>query len=227
MLEAELTTLINALDKLNDSASFAAKYGPFFFAVALLIVTPFGALAMFKKFLGERSGSRSYQSAYEDFRFYFRGTVVAGLACLTVGVAWWLFDSYREGERTKQLVADLGRQVSGLQTAIAEKKYAVVGVIVDGIKESDEFIPTFVDQQTIVFSRVPPTNNLFFVVLSDEAIPKDLNMMVSWAQHDTVANLRSRPISLALKMTLERKKIGRYRFQFDQQSAAAFIQPAL
>jgi hypothetical protein len=223
----ELTTLINALDKLNDSASFAAKYGPFFFAVALLVITPFVALAAFKKFLGPRSAGRQYQNAYEDFRFYFRGTIIAGLACVAVGVAWWVFDNYREGQRTQQLVADLARKIAGLQTAIAEKKYAVVGVIIDGIKESDEFVPTFADQQTIVFSRVPPTNNLFFVVLSDDAIPKDLSMMVSWGQHDAAANLRSRPISLALKMTLDQKKIGRYRFKFDQQSAAALIQPAL
>ena len=100
-------------------------------------------------------------------------------------------------------------------------------MIVDGIKESDEFVPTFANEQTIVFSRVPPTNNLFFVVLSNDAIPQDLSMMVSWGQHDTTANLRSRPISLALKMTLEKKGIGRYRFKFDQQTAAALIQPAL
>ena len=223
----ELTTLIDALDKLNDSASFAAKYGPFFFAVALLIGTPFVALAAFKKFLGPRAAGKQYQTAYEDFRFYFRGTVVAGLVCLAVGVGWWVFDSFRESQRTQELVADLAKQISGLQAAIAEKKYAVVGVIVDGIKESDEFIPSFASQQTIVFSRVPPTNNLFFVVLSDQAIPKDLSMMVSWGQHDMAANIRSRPISLALKMTLDHKGIGRYRFKFDQQAAAALIQPSL
>ena len=221
---SELATLMKALEQLNDSASFAAKYGPFFFAVALLIVTPFVALALFKKYLG---GGRQNQNAYQDFRFYFRGTVVAGLVCVAVGVAWWLFDNYREGRRTQQLVADLARQIPGLHAAIAEKKYAVVGVIVDGIKESDEFVPTFASEQTIVFSRVPPTNNLFFVVLSDDAIPKDLSMIVSWGQHDITANLRSRPVSLALRMTLEKKGIGRYRLKFDQQSAAALIQPAL
>ena len=221
---SELATLMKALEQLNDSASFAAKYGPFFFAVALLIVTPFVALALFKKYLG---GGRQNQNAYQDFRFYFRGTVVAGLVCVAVGVAWWLFDNYREGRRTQQLVADLARQIPGLHAAIAEKKYAVVGVIVDGIKESDEFVPTFASEQTIVFSRVPPTNNLFFVVLSDDAIPKDLSMIVSWGQHDVAANLRSRPVSLALRMTLEKKGIGRYRLKFDQQSAAALIQPAL
>jgi hypothetical protein len=221
---SELATLMKALEQLNDSASFAAKYGPFFFAVALLIVTPFVALALFKKYLG---GGRQNQNAYQDFRFYFRGTVVAGLVCVAVGVAWWLFDNYREGRRTQQVVADLAKQIPGLHAAIAEKKYAVVGVIVDGIKESDEFVPTFASEQTIVFSRVPPTNNLFFVVLSDDAIPKDLSMIVSWGQHDIAANLRSRPVSLALRMTLEKKGIGRYRLKFDQQSAAAMIQPAL
>jgi hypothetical protein len=116
-----------------------------------------------------------------------------------------------------------------LQGAIAAKKYAVVGVIIDGITESDEFVPAFSDRQ-ILFSRVPPTNNLYFVVLSDEVIPSDLSMMVSWGQHDAAANLRSRPISLALKMKLDPNGIGRYHFQYDKQSSAAapaaLIQPA-
>ena len=76
---SELTALMKALEQLNDSASFAAKYGPFFFAVALLIVTPFVALALFKKYIG---GGAQNRKAYEDFRFYFRGTVMAGLACV-------------------------------------------------------------------------------------------------------------------------------------------------
>lgn len=217
-----LEQINTTLDRLNESASFAAKFGPFFFAVALLVVTPFAALIMFRKFLGPASSGRHYQRSYEDFRFYFRSTIIAGLACVVVGVGWWLFDSYREGRRTQQLVADLQGQVTTLAAAVGEKQYAAAGMIVRGVATSDELTPFYQSGMTVVFGRIPRTNSIFFVVLSDVAIPKDLTLVVEWTQID-LAN-RIPPLLLSLTMRLGRP-FGQYSFKFDEQKAAASIQP--
>lgn len=224
MLGSEISALIEALDKLNSSASFAQKYGPFFFAIAFLVVVPFIGLSIFKRSVGKSGNGRNYQKAYDDFRFFLRASVFGGLVCVAVAVGWWIYQNYHEVGQTKTLVADLTRQVSALKTAIAEKKYAVVGLIVDGVRDNDEFMPTFADQKrTIMFSRIPPTNSLLFLVLSDEDIPPTLDMVVSWGQYDQVANTRSRPVSLPIQMKLTRNGIGQYRFKLDGETTALIM----
>jgi hypothetical protein len=215
---SDLTPLVKALEELNNSAGFALKYGPFFFAIALLVLTPFVALVVFKRFIGDTSAEHMHQHAYDDFRFYFRLTVVGGLLCVGAGVGWWLYENYRQVGQTQQLVAELTKQVGELQSAISDKKYAVVGVIMDGVKEYDEFIPTLSGQQTVVFTRMPETNNLFFVVLSDDQIPNTLDVLVMWGQYDEMTRTRTRIVPLPLQLSVAGKNvIGRYRFIFDQQ----------
>jgi len=215
---SDLTPLLKALEELNTSAGFAQRYGPFFFAIALLVLTPFVALVIFKRFIGDTSAGQMHQRAYDDFRFYFRLTVVGGLVCVGVGVAWWVYENFRQVGQTQQLVAGLTKQVGELQSAISDKKYAVVGVIMDGVKENDEFTHSLGGQRTIVFSRMPETNSLFFVVLSDDQIPNNLDVMVTWGQHDEVTRIPTRKVTLPLQLTVAGKNvIGRYRFMFDQQ----------
>jgi hypothetical protein len=224
MLGTEISALVDALDKINNSASFAYKYGPFFFAVTLLVVAPFIALAIFTRSAGKSGNGRNYQQAYDDFRFFLRSSVLVGFVCVAVAVGWWIYQSYHEVGQTKTLVADLTRQVRALKEAIAEKKYAVIGLIVDGVREHDEFTPTFSDQKrTIFFSRLPQTNDLLFLVLSDEDIPPTLEMVVSWGQYDHAANTRSRPVSLPIQMKLTRQGIGQYRFKLDGGTTALIM----
>jgi hypothetical protein len=224
MLGSEILALADALEKINNSASFAHKYGPFFFAVTLLLVAPIIALAIFKRSVDKSVSDRNYESAYKDFRFFFRTSLLVGFVCVAVAVGWWIYQNYREVDQTKTLVADLTRQVRALKEAIAEKKYAVIGLIVDGVREHDEFTPTFSDhKRTIFFSRLPQTNDLLFLVLSDEDIPPTLEMVVSWGQYDHAANTRSRPVSLPIQMKLTRNGIGQYRFKLDGETTALIM----
>lgn len=218
MLTADLTNIASSLDKLASSASFAAKYGPFFFAVALLVVTPFVALAIFKKFLNPSSAARKSQPAYEDFRFYFRGTVTAGLLCVAVGVGWWVFDNYSHGEDTRNNLTELQQRLVELQNMLAEMQYTRVGVIVNGADPTDEILPYDSRGMSIYFGRIPSTGNLFFAVLSNTVIPSDLNVTVLWGQR----GIRMTPIPLKMILAKNPKE---YRLKFDPQGLGALIQP--
>jgi hypothetical protein len=217
MPTADLDSLIKLIDEINKTAGFAYKYGPFYFAVALLILIPFVAIAVFKQASSHMREGRPRQNAYDDFRFYFRSTVAVGLACVVVGVGWWVFENFRQVQRVQETVVELGKQLRQLKAAVSEKKYAVVGVVMDGIRDHDEFVPTLNTEHTIVFSRVPPTNSLFFVVLSNEQIPNNLELIVSWRQFDETNRTSTRVVSLPIQVTVVRNTIGRYRFRFDKQ----------
>jgi hypothetical protein len=106
MASDELSAILKALNNLEQSASFAQKYGPYFFAVALLIITPFVARAVFNKSIQD-ADEELKEKAYADFRFYFRSTMMVGILCVFAGVGRWLFDSYREGDRTLATVTEL------------------------------------------------------------------------------------------------------------------------
>jgi hypothetical protein len=68
-------------------------------------------------------------------------------------------------------------------------------------------------------------NDLFFVVLSDEPIPTNLDLMVTYGQFDGSTKTRARPITLPVQLTVMKTPLGRYRFQFDKKTGTGRLQP--
>lgn len=227
----EISAFVKALNDIGQSASFAQKYGPFFFAVALLVITPFIARAVFQKSI-QRTDKSMRQKAYEDFRFYFRATVMVGIVCVFAGVGWWLFDSYREGARTLAAVADLQKKLSDNQGTIKNMNFTTYGIIGPGLKAHDVFFQTqFTEELSIVFAKLPsPLPNSeaswLFLVLSAKELASPLNFSVGWlpstgaADTDFSSQVRMMPISL-----MAAKKTNVYRFSIDGQGDRAIIQP--
>jgi hypothetical protein len=216
MFADDLSAIIKALNEISQQATLAHKYGPFFFAIALLVVAPFVCLAIFKRSIAGTSEARLRDKAYTDFRFYFRSAIIVGIFCVFAGVAWWFYESYRQVDRTNETVRELQNKLGVVEAAIQEKKYAIVGVIMDGIKDSDEFVPTLGGQNTVVFSRLPDSNSLFFIILSNDQIAGNMELLVSWRQYDEATRARTRVVALPIQLTVIKGQIGKYRFLFDK-----------
>jgi hypothetical protein len=209
MPTADLDQLIQALEAMQKASGFAYQYGPYFFAVTFLLLVPFAALAAFK-YASQKSPDGKFPAhAYGDFRLYFRGTIFLGFFCVLVGVGVWVFENFRQVNQLRPTIEKLSEQVKVLQAALGEKKYIVVGLIADGIDESDEFAVTFLPKHTFVLSRLLAANDLFFVVLSDEPIPTNLDLMVTYGQFDGSTKTRARPITLPVQLTVMKTPLGR------------------
>jgi hypothetical protein len=222
---------VKTLNDIGQSASFAQKYGPFFFAVALLVITPFIARAVFEKSI-QRTDKRLRLKAYEDFRFYFRATVTVGIFCVFAGVGWWFYDSYREGARTLAAVAELQEKLNKNQGTIKNMNFTSYGIIGPGLKAHDVFIQTqFTEELSIVFAKLPtPLPNSeaswLFVVLSAKELASPLNFSVGWvpstvgADADLASQAMMMPVSL-----MTGKKSSVYKFSLEGHGDRALIQP--
>jgi hypothetical protein len=228
----DVGVFIKALNDIGQSAGFAQKYGPFFFAVALLVVTPFVARAVFQKSI-QRADKNMRQRAYEDFRFYFRATVAVGIICVFAGVGWWLYDSYREGSRISAAVAELKEKLTQNQSAIKNMNFTHFGIIGPGLKAHDVFFQTqFTDELSIVFAKLPsPLPNSeaswLFVILSPKELASPLNFSVGWtsgagaaANPDPASQVTLMPVSL-----IAAKNTNVYKFSLDGRGDRALIQP--
>ena len=226
----ELGGLLKALNDLEQSASFAQKYGPYFFAVALLVVTPFIAQAVFNRSIQNASDPKLKAKAYDDFRFYFRSTLTVGIFCVIAGVGWWLYDSYREGARTLTAVTDLQEKLKKFQVTMKNMNFTAYGIIGPGLKAHDVFFQTqFNNDLSIVFAKLPsPLPNSeaswLFVVLSAKELASPLNFSVGWSPSsgtaDAPAAITLMPISLMVA-----RDSNVYKFSLAGQGDRAVIQP--
>jgi hypothetical protein len=220
---------MKALNDIGQSAGFAQKFGPFYFAVALLVITPFIARAVFTKSI-QRADKNLREKAYDDFRFYFRSTVMVGIFCVFAGVGWWLYDSYREGARTLAAVADLQGKLNKFQGTMKNMNFTAYGIIGPGLKAHDVIFQTqFSDELSIVFAKLPsplPKSEAswLFVVLSEKELASPLNFSVGWSPSsgtaDSPAAMTLMPISLMVA-----KNSNVYKFSLDGQGDRALIQP--
>jgi hypothetical protein len=226
MLKEELSTLVNALNQMEQSASFAEKYGPYFFAVALLVIAPFICRTVFAGSLGGKDPVLR-KRASEDFRFYFRSTVMVGIVCVLAGVGWWLYENYREDARTVATVAELKAKLEKFEALTKSMNFAAYGIVSDGIKAQDIFYANLINPQiSVVFAKLPANilnseASWFFVVLSNQELPSALDISVGWSQHGDgpePASILNMPMRLLLA-----KKYGLYKFSLGQD--AATIQP--
>lgn len=221
----EIGKLIQALNNLEQSSSFAQKYGPYFFAVALLTVTPFVARAVLGRSMAKRSDPKTRNQAYEDFRFYFRSTVVVGIACVVVGVAWWVYSSYREDARTVHTVAELKSQLEKLEATMKAMNFTAFGVIGPGVKAHDVFYQTqFSDQLSIVFAKLPsPLSqseaSWLFVVLSDKELPPTLNFSIGWSQVGANGEVPTAPTLMPVRL-IAAKRYSVYNFSLEGDRAS-------
>ena len=227
MLNDEIGALLKALNNLQNSASFGEKYGPYFFAVALLIVTPFVCRVIFAGSLGSADPAVR-QDALKEFRFYFRSTVAVGIICVLAGVGWWPYDSYRESARTLATVTQLKAKLEKFDAQMKTMNFAAYGVISAGIQPEDVFYETLINpQMSIVFANLPAKvrnsqASWFFVILSNRQLPPVLDFNVGWSTHDgngvPTGQIQFVPTRIQLA-----KKYGYYKFSFGER--AAIIQP--
>jgi hypothetical protein len=226
----EISAFVKALNDIGQSAGFAQKYGPFFFAVALLVITPFVARAVLEKSI-QRTDKAMRQKAYEDFRFYFRATVMVGIFCVFAGVGWWLYDSYREGARTLAAVEELKERLSKNQGTIKNMNFTHYGIIGPGLKAHDVFFQTqFTEELSIVFAKLPsPLPNSeaswLFVVLSAKELASPLNFSVGWAPSTGADPDPSPQVTLMPVSLMAAKKSNVYKFSLDGHGDRALIQP--
>ena len=222
MLKDELGAIVNALNQAGQSASFAEKYGPYFFAIALLVITPFICKIVFASALTSKNPDVR-KRAMEDFRFYFRRTSTAGLFCVVAGVGWWMFESYRESSRTQAYVVELKGKVEKFDTLTKSMNFAAYGVISAGIKAEDNFYATLIDpRMSIVFAKLPANivnseASWFFVVLSNQELPPALEFNVGWSQRARDGDIGA-ILNMPMKLMLA-KKYGLYKFSLEQDAA--------
>ncbi len=238
----ELNLIVDAVNKLDQSAASAQKYGPFFFALALLIVGPLLCRAVFSKSLSAAKHSAK-DPEYQDFRFYFRSTIAVGLFCVVAGVAWFFFENFRQVEHTRTLVGELKKKVVTLEEEektklaaldeemkkkVAELKlelkgkyYTFAGLISTVIEPNDEFFQTTVGSQlSIIFTRVPQSRNIwFFAVISENQVPSPYDLFVGWSQRGENGEPPQSINNIPLQLTLAQKKFSNYRFSLAGDTA--------
>lgn len=222
MLKDELTAAINALNQLEQSASFAQKYGPYYFAVALLIVAPFVCRAIFSSaFNSTNEAART--AAYADFRLYLRTVLLLGSLCIVAGVGWWLFENYRENNRTLAAVEELKTKLAKVDSTLHNMTYAIAGVISTGLNPQDVLYLTIPNSDmSIVFAKLPQSAAWYFVVMSDKELPPSLEISVVYSQYDE--DPRKQPILRTIPVRLQfGKRFGSYKFSFDNSTAV--LQP--
>jgi hypothetical protein len=178
----DLNIILGALDKLERSAAFAQRYGPYFFALALLVVGPFLCRLVFARSLSAGK-HRASDPQYQDFRFYFRSTITVGLLCVVAGVAWFFFENFRQVAQTNELVAELKKKVAGLEASLKGKSNTFAGLISSGLDPRDELHITFIDpKRTLICARVPQSSSSwYFVVVSDEELSSPFEVYVGWS----------------------------------------------
>jgi hypothetical protein len=190
------------------------------------MVAPFVARAALGGWLTKSGDAQVRARAYEDFRYYFRAAVKAGMACVAVSVAWWMFSTYREDERTAQTVVDLQSQLEKLQKTMKTMNFTAFGVIGPGVKAQDVFHQTnFTDHLSIAFAKLPyplPQSEAswLFVVLSENELPSPLNFSIGWSQ---VSANNEAPTALTLMpihLTAASKRFGIYKFSLEGDSAS-------
>jgi hypothetical protein len=222
MLKDELGAIVNALNQVEQSASFGEKYGPYFFAVALIIIVPFISRAVFAGSLASADATVR-KRALEDFRFYFRLTAVTGVLCVVAGVGWWIFENFRESARTQAKVAELTVQLQKLDTLIKGMNFASYGVISAGIKPEDIFYATLVNpQMSVYFAKLPAAvinseASWFFVVLSNQELPKTLEINVGWSQRASSGDAGA-ILNMPTRLMLG-KNNAQYKFSLEQDAA--------
>jgi hypothetical protein len=217
----ELKAVTDALLKVGQSAPFAQQYGPYYFALALLVVGPFICRVVFWKSL---QGGAANNPAYQDFRFYFRSTVIAGLMCVAGGVGWFFYDNYYRMSQTVALMAELRLKVTALEGDLKNRYNTVAGIISTGLAPTDELHVTMIDsQRCIVFARVHQSSNLWiFAVISEKEL--DAPVMVAWSSTAGGSPGAGGPqIHWVPMRIVAHKKFGLYKFSF--AGAEAKLEP--
>jgi hypothetical protein len=215
MFKEELSSILDALTKLGDSASFAQKFGPYYFALLLLAIGPFICRAALASSLAAKEANVRTR-AYEDFRFYLRSVVKLGAFCVIAGVGWFLFDNYRESGKTVATLAELKAKVEKLDGTLKNMNYVAAGVIASGLKPKDELYVTMGNSDiSIVFAKLPQsTSQWYFVVTSNTELPKTLDTFVAWSQTSDDGQTPASVLTIPIKLSFG-KKFGSYKFSFE------------
>ncbi len=90
-----LEQLTDAVDKLSSASSAAQKYGPFYFALFLLLFVPFIAGTIIKRSANRTDDSRTREIILRSYDSYFRTCLYIGAFCTVSGVIWWFYQNYR------------------------------------------------------------------------------------------------------------------------------------
>jgi hypothetical protein len=206
----ELNAIVGALAKLEQPASFAQKYGPFFFAVLLLVLAPFLCRLLFAKSFGQKK-QRASDPEYQDFRFYFRSTIVAGLICTALGVLWFFYENYNQVTQTNVLVAELKKKVTDLEGELKGRYNTVAGLISAGLEPEDQLHAFLDPQRSTVVARAPESkNSWFFIIISDDALTSPFEVNLGWSRVGTEAGTQP-VVTIPVQITTQ-KRFANYRF---------------
>lgn len=162
--------ILNVLSKLGDASSAAQKYGPFYFALFLLLIIPFASAPLLKKSVEKEKDTRIRQALLEHYSLYFRICLLIGALCTVVSVAWWLYANYRQEDAIAASLAALKSEVDQMRSKEKEMRYTTIGYIENTTDLKNEFVNTL-GRPSIVFSREGGrTNTWMFAVISDQPI---------------------------------------------------------
>ena len=218
MVEAEIKSIEELLRQIADTASFAQKYGPYYFAVALLLLAPVIYRAVFKSAFDPTADLELRRETYQDFRFYLRTTLLLGSLFAIAASGWWFYEGYRESARMSQAIIDLKKELAARLQESKQMNYTVSGLISDGIRPADEFhISLINDKLSIVFARIPTERpTWFFVLMSDQQLPPELDFNIAWSQIDLERKQRTSVAMLPIRLKVG-ERYGNYKFSFENQ----------
>jgi hypothetical protein len=217
-----LDQLIEALGKLNDASSAAQKYGPFYFALFLLLFVPFIASSIIKRSAENANDEQTKSAILAHYNWYFNVCLTIGALCTVAGVVWWFYDNYRQSALIDQSLAALKAELSDLKAKEADMQYTTVGYIENTTGMSNQFINTL-GHPSIVFSpQGGPENRWVFAVMSDQPIQPARPLQIELAYTDPASGKQTF-WPLGLPVQASSTPIA-YRFTIDQDGA--HIEPA-
>jgi hypothetical protein len=166
----DLDQMMTALDKINDASSVAQKYGPFYFALVLLLFVPLVASPFIKRFAASAGDAKTRIILIENYSLYLKLCLFVGVFCTLASVAWWLFEGYRQDDLMLRSLNALRAEVAEMKSRETAMRYTTIGYIENTTDLRNEFINTL-GRPSVVFSRQGwPGNTWLFAVISDQPI---------------------------------------------------------
>jgi hypothetical protein len=165
---------MEALTELSNASSSAQKYGPFFFALFLLLLTPAAVSFLMGRAVRDVGDDSIKSLVITTYLNYFRICVYVGSGCTATGVGWWLFENYRQYDALNKTLASLKWELETMKRISETMRYTAVGYIQQtGNMADNDFVNTL-GRETIVYSHPVNGKTWIFAVISDHPIdPKE------------------------------------------------------
>ena len=178
--------LADLISKLNDASKSAEQFGPFYFALFLLLFVPLIAATFIKRSADKAVDPKTRQIILSNYSEYFRICMYIGAFCTLSGVGWWFYQSYRQAALIDSSIISLTSQVNELKIRELSMRYTTIGYIENATPLKNEFLNTL-GRPSVVFSREgAPGNTWIFAVISDQPIEelKPISVILEYVSSD-------------------------------------------